>query len=557
MLKHLKDEKDKIFRFFRGALAGIAAVLGLSFLFTIYAPMELYLTNMGEFWFDFYYILPYTLVLFGIVTLVGVVLILVLYFFNKKIYYTVTCIVFTALTASYVQGNFLLYHLPSLGGESVNWDIYGKDKLITVLVWLLIGTLLVVLTYRLNSVHMESVIRIASMGLSAVLFITWISLVITSRAYVTRKDLMVTTEKEYEMSSNTNFIILLLDAVEGETFQTLLEEHPEYKETFEDFTFYNNALSMYNYTQFSVPQILTGYCFDNSNTYEEYWKEALRDSKLFQMLEQNSYRMCLYDEELVFSKKDNEGRFDNIVTGKYEGSSHIGMMKVLLKMGAIKYAPYSVKRHCYDLPDKVRKLKSTEGSYEPYEWGNIEFYDRMIRQPVTYTDSKCFKFFHLRGAHAPFELTPELEVLEKDNMGSYEWNVQASIKIVDGYLNKLKEADCFDNSVIIVMADHGYHMSSMNVNPILFVKGKNEHHEFMISDIPISYEDLGSVYEKLVAQKSSNEIFPKQGNTAVRRFMFYEYGKETHIMEYFQPGHATDGALAYPSGKEYNAKITS
>ena len=61
------------------------------------------------------------------------------------------------------------------------------------------------------------------------------------------------------------------------------------------------------------------------------------------------------------------------------------------------------------------------------------------------------------------------------------------------YIKRLKENGAYDNSVIIVMADHGN--TDLNdaddmlvrANPMFLVKGINEHHAFEKSDKPLSY----------------------------------------------------------------------
>ena len=49
------------------------------------------------------------------------------------------------------------------------------------------------------------------------------------------------------------------------------------------------------------------------------------------------------------------------------------------------------------------------------------------------------------------------------------------------YLEKLKKADSYDNSVIIIMSDHGYDEEGTEEygrqNPLLMIKGRNEHHD--------------------------------------------------------------------------------
>ena len=44
------------------------------------------------------------------------------------------------------------------------------------------------------------------------------------------------------MSEDQNFVILLLDTVDSRTVTELLADHPEYNETFRDFTYFENTV---------------------------------------------------------------------------------------------------------------------------------------------------------------------------------------------------------------------------------------------------------------------------------------------------------------------------
>ena len=115
----------------------------------------------------------------------------------------------------------------------------------------------------------------------------------------------------------------------------------------------------------------------------------------------------------------------------------------------------------------------------------------------------------------------------------------------------------YDNSAIIVMADHGYSNIIGDYheqqNPIFFVKGMEESHDFSVSEAPISYEDLQEAYVRLLNGDGSDHIFDwKEGDQRERRFLFYEGGEEDHMIEYMQPGHASDADAMYETGNVYD-----
>lgn len=80
------------------------------------------------------------------------------------------------------------------------------------------------------------------------------------------------------MSTDTNFIIFLLDAVDEECFWQVWQEHPEYEDAMNDFTFYNNAMSGYAYTEHSLPLILSGEWFENKEPFIDYRNRIFKSS---------------------------------------------------------------------------------------------------------------------------------------------------------------------------------------------------------------------------------------------------------------------------------------
>ena len=119
----------------------------------------------------------------------------------------------------------------------------------------------------------------------------------------------------------------------------------------------------------------------------------------------------------------------------------------------------------------------------------------------------------------------------------------------------MKENGAYDNSSIIIIADHGYAPSIDHVgrqNPVLFIKGVGEHHKMNRSTKAISFEDLNDAYIGLLNNKKSNELFKGIGEKRERRYIWYEYSKENHMVEYIQTGKAWDEDTLKATGKEFN-----
>ena len=131
--------------------------------------------------------------------------------------------------------------------------------------------------------------------------------------------------------------------------------------------------------------------------------------------------------------------------------------------------------------------------------------------------------------------------------------IEASIKVIDKYIKRIKDSNLYDNSVIIVLADHGNNGYEPvgRQNPILYIKGINEkHNKLIISDKKVSYTDLNdSIYYDLLNGKSSSELLPNVEKNRIRRFIWYKEYDE--LYEQFLDGHAWETNKLKNSGKKY------
>ena len=128
----------------------------------------------------------------------------------------------------------------------------------------------------------------------------------------------------------------------------------------------------------------------------------------------------------------------------------------------------------------------------------------------------------------------------------------------------LKNAGVYDNTAIIIMADHGfnyendvtYGYASKRQNPLVMAKGFGERNEALqVSDKPVSFDDLQTAYQRLMDGFSGRELFdfvPDGRDT--RRFLYYVYLDEKHLTEYEWKGKAYDITAGEPTGVTYDLK---
>lgn len=536
----------------KDATAGICITVAMCFLYFIYAPLELYFTNIDEFWFD----LSLLLTAMGVTFLMAVVICVSVMAFLcakvRKLYNVVTIVCAIIYIATYIQGNFLVKNLPPLDGTAIDWSEYPAERIKSIVVWIAVTVLVLLIIRIIGTDRIRMIIKWGSCGVTAMLLVTLISLCIMSKGYESKANLTASAKDLFEVSENQNFIILLLDAVDSTTFSELLVDHPEYEDIFEDFTYYRNTMGVYSFTKHSIPFILSGDWYENDETFEQYSTNAYMESPLFDKLEEQGYKMGIYEAELLLMDERFD-RFDNVLSNKWGTSSWWDFTRWQIQMAGFKYAPYDLKRICFVNPKAFQALRIPPDGYEAFTDSNVEFYDMALHEELSYTSQNSFKFIHVTGAHLPFQYDADMNIIED---ATYETNMEASMSIAREYLNKLRESDIYDNSIIIVMADHGFSSADYEElyrqNPILFVKGIGERHVMQTSLAPVSFVDLQEAYLRLLNSKDSTEIFDcKEGEERKRRYLFYHYNDESSMYEYEQTGMAWNRKTFLPTGIEY------
>lgn len=533
--------------------AGIAISLCLSFLLTVYAPLEMYFYNIDDFWFNFSMVFPVCLVLFFILWAVGSLIFTFLGRINKDMCSVAIAGAFVVLICTYIQGTFLINYLPPMDGTNIDWGKYNAENIVTIILWIVVLAGCLVLAKFAKE---ELFIKIAGGGSLFLFMILLVSIAFSG--FITSgyksKDLLVATNKdEFEFSEDTNFIIFVLDAVDAGTVSQILETDEESKAVFEDFTYYENVVCAYPFTKYAMPFILSGKWYTNEEPPINYFREAIKESPLINTIK-DQYKMEIFSDSIPVVNEKNSRQFDNMVLDYCYISSYKQFVKGLIKLAGIRYAPYPIKERCYNALEQLEGARGIELAADEdqiYTWNNKELYQRIKEKEISYTSERVFKLVHAQGAHVPYQYNKNVEKIEN---GTYVGNVEASITVVSGYLNKLKENDVYENSVIIIMADHGYSTEGLEgrQNPILFIKGIGEHHEMETSNAPISYDDLQDAYQLLLAGESGENVFNwKEGQTRQRKYILYRYEEEEKMYEYVTEGNATETEEMRATGREF------
>ena len=534
--------------------AGVILSLAASFMLFFYAPLELYFNNVFEFWFDIGTLFPVVLFMFVAAAFVGIVISVALYHINIKSYRIWILLSFVMYVALYIQGNFLVANLPVLDGTAVDWSRYSSERILSIAVWFIVAAVFVFVYMKFRHSFFENMVKLVSVCMSLMLLITLVSVCLTKNGMMKKNNYCVTYKNITQMSKDTNFIILMFDTIDAGKFSEMLNEHPEYNDIFEDFTYFDNAMATYPFTEYSVPFILSGKWFENEREYTDYIDDVYSNSEFLNGMISQDYKVDIYSGDLPLNV-DFLGKFDNVIAKNGKISTPGAFILDQMKLVGLRYAPFDLKRFCIFDTNDFWSMRQIEGMEILFNFGdsNKKFYDILQNDEIKLINDKCFKFIHLEGGHVPYRYDKNMNILEKMDV-TYEGNVEACVKIADTYIQKLKETGVYDNSIIIIMSDHGYDESyegwKSRQDALFMVKGLGEKHDMSISSAPVSYEDLTTAYERLMAGRESDNIFDyKENDVRERRFLWYALDEEELMIEYVQTGFAGDEETMIPTGR--------
>lgn len=544
-----------------------AFFLSLTFCFMlfIYAPLELYVNNIEGFWYDAFVLFTFIIKDFFFFLLISLVGFVVAYLLAKMVYEIALYGYFVCMIACYIQGNYMVKGLPPLDGTDINWTWYRPEMIKSTIMWAVVAVICLIGFLILKYDKVKKAVSYISIFMVLMLAGTITVLSINGDIFTKKQYEKFNKLDQFEMSTDTNFVIVMLDAIDEECFWQVWEQHPEYAEEMRDFTFYNNAMSGYAYTDHSLPLIISGEWYENKEPFSDYQIRIFKDSPFFNRLREQGYTLSYYEDEYKFEVGVMDGAFNNLAYTQSSLWDAPLFNKRIIKMVGMKYAPYLLKPKCWFNVDMLNNQEMTPKDEALFSWKNKAFYDDVKEDDITYVDGKRFKLIHLMGAHVPFYYDKDVNEIDDAN---YYTCIESSMTVTMAYLDKLREAGVYDNSVIIVLSDHGYNIEGDAVDtpqrnenetgrqhPILFVKGLNESHDLQVSGAPISYEDLVEAYYKLMDGAASDDCFAyKEGDQRERRYLLYKYLGEDHMVEYVQTGYAGDESTLVPTGRVFDAK---
>ena len=358
---------------------------------------------------------------------------------------------------------------------------------------------------------------------------------------------------EIPLSKNgKNVIVIMLDRAIGKYIPYIMDEKPELVNKFDGFTYFPNTLSFGGSTNFGLPAVFGGYEYTpkemnirKGESLEEKHNESLK--VLPTIFSKAGYdvtfsdptyagydwipNLSIFDYDEKINTFITKGQF-NDVSGKYSSKllmrnfTCYGLMKISptllhgviynegqfnnLQVEEIPYIvenekkAYGINKGFVNSYNVLKNLKSItkikDGSRNSlFMMCNETTHEPMLLQQPNYTPESV-----VENGEYNYELNGELMHMNKPEQAMhYQINMAAMIQL-GNWFDYLKEQDIYDNTRIIIVADHGF--CTKQFDNLVF--GKNRRDDIALFNPLLMVKDFNNKGFKTDDQFMTNADVP-------------------------------------------------
>lgn len=478
--------------FLKNYICSFAVIFLLVFMVVIFGPAEIFFGNyrdLGVVFAEFGWKFMIAGVLGTIVMAFAVTLI------PEKPRTVILTIIWGISVAAYIQGMFLNSGVESIGATAEGYVPEAGKAIINAGVWVFVIIVAFVVRRKMTD-NWKKVMQLSAFVLVAMQLTGFVSLFLTADENAFKYEETVvglSGAEQYTVSANENIVVIVLDNFSNIWFNRAVEEKPELISTLKDFTYYNNADSNYYKTYPSLLHIVTGYPYDPTVKTKEHVAKSWDNEKTnayFELLQANDYKVNVYTDAMYILTGGNpisvaEGKVDNIsVLNAAVEIDYNLLYKCMLKMSCYRYAPNGLKPLFNVLNSEYSSI--AKGKTDDIEYLNADYYKELVEKGLT-TDA-CSNYFiiqHLNGTH---EFVNDEKCQYKEEGTDMNQTIEGIFYMLDEYFAQLKMLGVYDNSTIIICADHG---TLELPQPIFFIKEKNITQDSMAeTNAPIDFDAI-------------------------------------------------------------------
>jgi len=346
----------------------------------------------------------------------------------------------------------------------------------------------------------------------------------------------------YNFSNKQNVIIFVIDSAQADVVNEVFEEAQTIAGKFQGFTMFRNSVSAFPKTYASIPALLSGRSFDNSEPLTRYLKKAYIEESISAKLKEVGYDAryssssphSLFAHPLVAENVANvEGALvdsENVITKDSE---------LLANMVLFRLSPHLLKPYVYNRGDFLLNFKESkdpktetathcqlDNDARIYSKDRLSFDNNLLDEFRACANGSleepAFRFFHLYAPHAPYRMDAEFQDIGNKPL-KREWfllQTKGVLNVLGDLIEQLEELGILEKSLVVIVSDHGEGEYNVGLNldlslpdrtktrndtkqslvrggiPLMMVKRPQDSGDIQYSDAPVQLTDVpATVYD--------------------------------------------------------------
>lgn len=551
----------------REKIGSVEVATIVSFVTTVvfYPVTETYLSNIEEFSIPFISFLGWG-VLFSV--LICVLITWICYAISGKARVGFLFCLWGFSICAYVQGMFLNGELFLLDGKEAQWGLSVKLKNLAIWGFVLLIALII---FKSVKKYRKEIVLFTSVLLSGMQIVAGVSLLPNLFGHEennARGEQYFSTQGLYEVATDENIVVFVLDTYDVDHINEVLEQSPEFLEKLKGFTYFPDTVAQFPRTFPSIIYMLTGQPYFYEMPWQEYVTQAFQNSMIWDDLLENEYGVYFYEDKETYIGSTIRTKASNYVEKGQtieEKTSFIGCVEAIVRINGYRLLPYVWKENYFYTADMINDLVVSEFLLENPEYveDDAAVYQGLKENGLSVSDEKkAFRFIHMTGAHEPYimdEAGNRLEIGTGNSIAQYK----GCMNFVFDYISMLQKMGVYEKTTIMITADHGenflFEKLNETTNPILFVKpyGVGAENPLEISDFYASQNDIlptiANIHNLNCKVDGGLDLFSADGLNKERvRYHYYtvvEDNVQTHMCEYEIKGSSLNFDNWYTTGE--------
>ena len=327
-----------------------------------------------------------------------------------------------------------------------------------------------------------------------------------SKGMCERADVVESTR----FSPSRNVIILVLDSVPGQMAAESALEELALQNSFPGFVAFTNNLAMHEITQRGIPGIMTGTYLDMDTSPNQYASSIFSENSLLYPYTKDGCPVFFGAGVVRDFTNRKLGDFSGIEKISSSGESGLAFLRnskstpfiSLLDVVRFRLAPYRVK---WGLLGRAQQ-RATAGTAKKDYGYEPNLFAALGNAPVSKEQKTALAIFHTEGLHIPITRDRDGKKLPSPtyDLRAHREYCLFLLRETAKFMERLQEKGVYDNSLIIICADHGPHTfrnmrkadgseGHGQADSILWIKPAGSRSPFSFSDAPASNSKISAV----------------------------------------------------------------